>query len=161
VFKGALIASLRPPFDLLGPHRLAIVAVFVTVGLLWVWRFAQGGIMATLPLSQVLLVGGFAAITRAAVLLSSVRVFEHGIERDIPRSMNKSVYLSWERIDHYQIDGHALRYRWRRGALTVLRDGRYPARWPHWYFPRALTLPDARMADKVRVLLSSRPQAQQ
>jgi len=153
VFKGDLVATLRPPFDPLGRYRAAVLAVVAVIALLAVWQFARGGIMAALPLVQVLIFGAFVALIRTVFQLSPVRVYEHGIELDIPRSINKSVYLPWSQVDRYEIDAHRLRYTWRPEGLIVLRDGRDPARWPYLYFPRALRITDPRIAERLRALL--------
>jgi hypothetical protein len=155
VDKGALVAEVRAPFDLLGRHRVAILVTLGVVVCIAAVQIARGAIASLLPLANLLIVALFVLANRVAFLLCPVRVYELGIEFTIPRSWNKSAYLAWEQIQHYELDEHVLRYTWRPNGVVVLRNGDEPGRWPILYFPRALRIPDADTRTRLRVILST------
>jgi hypothetical protein len=153
-FKGALVAEVRAPFDLLGRHRVAILVTLGVVVCIAAVQIARGAIASLLPLANLLVVALLVLANRVWFLLSPVRVYEHGVEFAIPRSGNKSAYLAWEHIQHYELDELGLRYTWVPKGVTVLRNGDEPAWWPILYFPRALRIPDADTRTRLHAMLS-------
>jgi hypothetical protein len=155
VDKGALVAEVRAPFDLLGRYRVAILVALGVVVCIAAVEIARGAVASLLPLGNLLIIALLVLANRVWFLLCPVRVYEHGIEIDIPRSGNKSAYLAWEHIQHYELDEHGLRYTWVPKGVTVLRNGYAPAWWPILYFPRALRIPDADTRTRLRAILST------
>jgi hypothetical protein len=155
VDKGALVAEVRAPLDLLGRHRVAILVTLGVVVCIAAVQIARGAVASLLPLGNLLVIALLVLANRVWFLLCPVRVFEHGIEIDLPRSGNKSAYLAWEQIQHYELDEHVLRYTWRPNGVIVLRNGDEPSRWPILYFPRAIRIPDADTRTRLRAILST------
>jgi len=136
-----LIARLRPPFEPLahfGKYIATAAGALLTLfgaSLLFHWT------ELTEIVFVILFLGGFVMLNRVVFLLYSVRVYENGLEQDIPRSWNKSVYLPWNRLAEHHWEGNILRYSRPANSFIVLRDGRWPSSYPVLFFPSALQVP--------------------
>lgn len=144
VWKGELVARLSPPFEPFGKYRAygwaATGAFLALLGVSLRLDWAQ----LTVSLLACLFWGGIFLLNRVVFLLRSVRVYENGLEQDIPRSWNKSVYLPWHSLTEYHWEGDILHYSWPVNGVMILRDGRWPSSWPMFYFvilPKALRAP--------------------
>jgi hypothetical protein len=153
VIKGPLLARLRPPFEPFGPYRNPAFLLGGITVLLFALSLFEGWIELAGYLGSILFVGGLFLLNRTAFMVTSVSVYKNGLEMVIPRSINKSLYLSWDRLTDYRFEGHIFRYKWQADGLIVLAGGRSPSRWPYFFFPNKLKMPDDRTMDLVRSLL--------
>jgi hypothetical protein len=87
----------------------------------------------------------------------SIRLYEHGLEVDIPRSMNKSAWLPWSALLKYEWEGDVLRYAWQPNGVIVLAGGRQPARWPMGSFPNAVRIPPQQQSEVSGLLRRQAP----
>jgi len=86
-----------------------------------------------------------------------IRVYEHGLEVDIPRSMNKSAWLPWSALVKYEWEGDILRYSWDPNRLVVLANGRERARWQAGSFPNAVCIPPQQQSQVSGILRGQAP----
>jgi hypothetical protein len=142
VSKGALITFAGPPLAIFGRYRKQCLALTAILALIFVFSLFAGLTQTALGSAVLLVAGGFIALGRLITLAAKAAVFENGIEMDIPKSLNKSVYLPWSRMSDYRWAGNVLRYGMPAGACIVLRSGKWQTSWPYWYFPTALKIPD-------------------
>jgi hypothetical protein len=141
IVKGRLIALVRPPFELFGAHRKWWLAGVAGFAALFALALSMGWAEVALYAAGVPLFCGFVLLSLVISQLHTVRVWEHGLEVDIPKSWNKSVYLPWSAIAQYGWEGNILWYMPRRDGFIVLKDGKWPARWPFPDFPCRLNVP--------------------
>lgn len=130
VVKGRLVTNLSPPFwpgERFRDVTLAAGAAIVLLMAVSNWLgWTEVTSYSTLPL----IAGGILLWLRVGVVLNSVRVYDNGLERDIPRrrtlipSVRRSWYLPWDQVEGYRWDGDILNYSWRAGGLTLLKDGK-------------------------------------
>lgn len=153
VWKGELVATLRPPFELFGRYGMTGWLAGGTLVTLFAVSLIFGWTQVSLTLLGCLFFGMLFFLNRVVFVLSSVRVYKNGLEQDIRRSWNKSAYLAWERLTESHWEGDILRYTWPRDGLMILRDGQWPSSWPLLYFPKALRVP-ARQVEQIRKLLA-------
>jgi hypothetical protein len=157
VMKGALLACVYPPFEPFGRYR-GIWWFFVGAAVLVVLLLLLSVLLPSPVLTGCLFLSlfpiGLVLLSGATFLLTSVRIYENGMEMDIVRSGNKSLFLSWDRMSDYQFEGDIFHFAWQENGLTVLADGSAPAAWPYFNFPRKLRVPDARVEGVLRDALT-------
>ncbi len=141
--KGILVTRARAPFSLFGRHRSRWSAAAALVFLIFIVSVRRGWPQAAGYSGAVLVLGVIVLLNKLAfIALSTVRVFENGLEMDIPRSVDKSVFVPWNLIEEWSWNHNILRYRPRRDAYIVLRNGKWKAVWPFLYFPVELRIPE-------------------
>jgi hypothetical protein len=154
VLKGPFLTKLRPGFGSFARYWVFLLGGAGATSLLLTIAIAIGWMEVAIQLGGILLFGVLALANWLFLLSVPVRVHQNGLEMDIPRSLDRSVYLPWEHMVECRIDGDTLHYRWQENGLIVLRAGTLPAAWPVLHFPRSLAIPDARTRALLLVVLN-------
>jgi|GEM_PF-5552230 hypothetical protein len=158
--KGELLTSLSPPFEPFGPYRnISLLLAAVATALFGV-SLKQGWIELAGSLGGLLFTAAFFLANRTALLLTTIRVYENGLEMNIPRSINKTVYLPWDCLMDYRFEGNLFFYTYKPNGLKVLTNGRSPASWPYFCFPKKLKISDTQTVELLRSSLPTKADIQ-